>query len=54
MATHQIDLEDVAGRSWRRGVLATLTSQSGNAYLRFEGRVDGHHRYKGAWLLLQA
>jgi hypothetical protein len=40
--------EDIAGTSWWAGALATLASQSGNAYLRFVGRVDGHRRYKGA------
>ena len=33
MATLQIELEDMAGTSWWAGVLATLASQSGNAYL---------------------
>ena len=48
MAILQIELEDIAGTSWWAGVLATLTSQSSNAYLRFVGRVDGHRRYQGA------
>jgi hypothetical protein len=48
MATLQIELEDMAGVSWWASVLATLASQSGNAYVRFVGRVDGHRRYKGA------
>jgi hypothetical protein len=48
MATLQIELEDMAGTSCWAGVLATLTSQSGNASLRFVGCVDGHRRYKGA------
>ena len=48
MTTLQIELEDMAGTSWWAGVAATLASQSGNAYLRFVGRVDGHRRYKGA------
>ena len=48
MATLQIELEDMAGTSWWTGVLATLGSQSGNAYLRFVGRVDGDGRYKSA------
>ena len=48
MATLQIELEDMAGTSRWAGVLATLTSQSGNAYLRFVGRVDGQRRYMGA------
>ena len=48
MTTLQIELEDLAGASWRAGVLAILASQSGNAYLRFVGRVDGHRQYNGA------
>jgi hypothetical protein len=48
MATLQIELEDMAGTSRWASVLATLASQSGNAYLRFVGRVDGHRHYKGA------
>jgi hypothetical protein len=48
MATLQIELEDMAGVSWWSGVLATLGSQSGNAYLRFVGLVDGDRRYKSA------
>ena len=48
MATLQIELQDMAGTSWWAGVLATLALQSGNAYLRFVGRVDGHRRYEGA------
>ena len=48
MATLQIELEDLAGTSRWASTLATLASQSGNAYLRFVGRVDGHRRYKGA------
>jgi fermentation-respiration switch protein FrsA (DUF1100 family) len=50
MATLQIELEDMAGTSWWAGVLATLASQSGNAYLRFVARVDGHRRSgEGPW-----
>jgi hypothetical protein len=48
MATLQIELEDMAGASRWAGVLATLASQSGNAYMRFVGRVNGHRHYKGA------
>ena len=48
MATLQIELEDMAGTSWWAGVLATLASQSGNAFLRFVGRIDGDRRYTGA------
>ena len=47
-ATLQIEMEDMAGASWWAGVLATLASQSGNAYMRFVGRVEGRRRYKGA------
>jgi hypothetical protein len=48
MATLHIELEDLAGTSWWAGVLATLASQSGNAYLRFVGVVDGHRQYRSA------
>jgi hypothetical protein len=48
MATLQIELEDLAGTSWWAGELATLASQSGNAYLRFVGVVDGHRQYRSA------
>jgi len=48
MATLQIELEDMAGTSRWASVLATLASQSGNVYMRFVGRVDGHRRYKSA------
>ena len=48
MATLQIELEDMAGTSWWKGVLATIGSQSGNAYMRFVGSVDGHRRYTSA------
>jgi hypothetical protein len=41
----QIELEDVGGTSWWTSLLATLSSQYGNAYLRFIGRVDGEVRY---------
>jgi hypothetical protein len=47
-ATLQIEMEDMAGASWWAGVLATLASQSGNAYMRFVGRVEERRRYKGA------
>jgi hypothetical protein len=46
--TLKIELEDVGGTSWWAGVLTTLAAQSGNAYLRFVGTVDGDRRYKGA------
>jgi hypothetical protein len=48
MATLQIELEDMAGASWWQGLMATLTAQSGSAYLRFVGRVDGRRQYRGA------
>jgi hypothetical protein len=48
MATLEIELEDMAGTSWWTGLVATLISQSSNAYLRFVGRVDGHRQDKGA------
>lgn len=51
MATLQIELEDMAGASWWQGLVATLTAQSGSAYLRFVGRVDGRRQYRGALLI---
>jgi hypothetical protein len=41
----QIELEDVGGTSWWKSLLATRSSQYGNAYPRFVGRVDGEVRY---------
>ena len=41
----QVELEDAGGTRWWKGLLATLSSQYGNAYLRFVGRVDGQVRY---------
>lgn len=41
----QVELEDASGTRWWKGLLATLSSQYGNAYLRFVGRVDGQVRY---------
>ena len=46
--TLQIALEDVGGTSWWAGVIATLTSQSGNAYMRFVGSTNGDRRYTGS------
>ena len=46
--TLQIKLENVGGTSWWAGVIATLTSQSGNAYMRFVGSTNGDRRYKGS------
>jgi|SRR5450631_3765709 len=46
--TLQIRLEDVGGTSWWAGLIATLGSQSGNAYMRFFGSVHGDRRYKGS------
>jgi len=46
--TLQIELEDIAGASWWRSILASLGSQSGNAYLRFVARVGGERRYTSA------
>ena len=34
-----------AGTRWWKGLFATLSSQYGNAYLRFVGRVDREARY---------
>jgi hypothetical protein len=48
VVTLQIKLEDVGGTSWWAGVIATLTSQSGNAYMRFVGSTNGDRRYKGS------
>ena len=47
MVTLQIKLEDVGGTSWWASVITTLTSQSGNTYMRFVGSTNGDHRYKG-------
>jgi hypothetical protein len=41
----QVELEDTGGTRWWKGLLATVSSQYGNAYLRFVGRVDGQVRY---------
>jgi len=46
--TLQITLEDVGATSWWAGVIATLTSESGNAYMRFVGSTNGDRRYKGS------
>ena len=41
----QVELEDAGGTRWWTGLLATVSSQYGNAYRRFVGRVDGQARY---------
>ena len=41
----QVELEDAGGTRWWKGLFATLSSQYGNAYLRFVGRVDREARY---------
>jgi len=41
----QVELEDAGGTRWWKGLLATVSSQYGNAYRRFVGRVDGQARY---------
>jgi hypothetical protein len=46
--TLQIKLEDVGGTSWWAGIIATLASQSGNAFMRFVGSANGDRRYKGS------
>ncbi len=40
----QVELEDTGGTRWWKGLLAMVSSQYGNAYLRFVGRVDGQAR----------
>ena len=45
--TLTVKLEDAGGTSWWASLLATLSSQYGNAYKRFVGRVDGERRYVG-------
>ncbi|MEU5842645.1 hypothetical protein [Rhodococcus sp. NPDC047139] len=45
--TLQVELEEVGARHWWAALLATLSSQSGNAYMRFVGVVDGEPRYSG-------
>jgi len=45
--TLEIELEDVGGTSWWAGITTTLASQSGDAYMRFVGRLNGDRRYKG-------
>ncbi len=46
--TLEIELEDVGGTSWWAGIATTLTSQSGNATMRFVGTTNGVRRYKGS------
>lgn len=43
--TLRVELEEVGARHWWAALLATLASQSGNAYMRFVGVVDGRPRY---------
>ncbi|MDV8070621.1 hypothetical protein R4P64_29220 [Rhodococcus sp. IEGM 1366] len=43
--TLRVELEEVGARHWWASLLATLASQSGNAYMRFVGVVDGRSRY---------
>lgn len=50
-ATLHIELEDVGGTSWCAGVIATIASQSGKAYLRFVGIVNGERKYEGSTFL---
>lgn len=45
--TLRVELEEVGARHWWAALLATLSSQSGNAYMRFVGIVDGKPRYCG-------
>ena len=45
--TLEIELEDVGGTSWWAGITTTLASQSGDAYMRFVGRLNSDRRYKG-------
>lgn len=45
--TLTVELEDAGGTSWWASLLATLSSQYGNAYKRFVGRVDEERRYVG-------
>lgn len=40
-----MSLEEVGARRWWAALLATVASQSGNAYMRFVGVVDGEPRY---------
>ncbi len=46
--TLRLQLEEVGARHWWAALLASLSSQSGNAYMRFVGVVDGRARYRGA------
>ena len=46
--TLEIKLEDVGGTSWWAGITTMLASQSGNAYMRFVGSLNGDRRYKGS------
>ena len=46
--TLRVDLEEVGARHWWAALLATLSAQYGNAYMRFVGVVDGKPRYFSA------
>lgn len=43
----RVELEEVGQRRWWAALMATLSSQSGNAFMRFVGVVDGVPRYVG-------
>jgi len=47
-STLVVGLEEVGARRWWAALLATLASQSGNAYMRFAGVVDGEPKYLSA------
>ncbi|MGY3555526.1 hypothetical protein [Williamsia sp. R60] len=47
-STLVVGLEEVGARRWWAALLATLASQSGNAYMRFVGVVDGKQEYFSA------
>ena len=44
----RICLEEVGARHWWVALFATLSSQSGNAYMRFVGVVEGDPEYVSA------
>ncbi|WP_241386281.1 hypothetical protein [Rhodococcus sp. CH91] len=45
--TLRVELEEVGARHWWAALFATLSSQSGNAYMRFVGVVGEEPRYRG-------
>lgn len=47
-STLVVGLEEVGARRWWAALLATLASQSGSAYMRFVGVVDGEPTYLSA------